>query len=35
MKQTKEIETVKRNIQNCKNNEKKVLMKIKQIQTEL
>ena len=32
MKQTKEIDTVKRNIINSKNNERKHLAKIKQIQ---
>lgn len=35
MKQTKEIDTVKRNIVNSKNNERKHLAKIKQIQTEI
>lgn len=34
-KQVKEIETVKRNILNSKANERKVLAKIKQIQTEI
>jgi hypothetical protein len=34
-KQIKEIENLKRNIQSSKNNERKVLTKIKQIQTEI
>lgn len=35
MKQTKEIETIKRNIVNSKNNERKHMAKIKQIQQEI